>query len=110
VLVEGEKSGLGERRRRTQFAGAERRQRPRGVPNIFRGSRKALGQRQQAIETHALDLKTGIGRRAARILKHRRDKTIIARWKIARHVWRPSGAPLESFILERFSNESLPRT
>jgi hypothetical protein len=88
VLVEGEKSGLGERRRRTQFAGTERRQRPPRIPNILRGLREAFGQWQQAIETHALDLETWIGRRAARILKHRRNETIIAGWKITRHVWR----------------------
>jgi hypothetical protein len=108
MLVEGEESGLGERPRRTQFASTERRQRPPRVSNILRNLREAFGQRQQAIETHTLDLETGISRRAARILKDRRDETIIAGWKIARHVWRPSS--LESFIPEPLFNESLHRT
>jgi hypothetical protein len=50
---------------------------------------KSVRQRDQSIEAHTLDLKTGIRRSTARILKHRRDETITAGRKIARHVSLP---------------------
>src|SRR5258708_25628218 len=87
MLVEFSKPVLGKRRRRAQLTGAERRQRPPRRPNILCDLRKSLRQRQQTIKTHALDLKAGRSRSAARILKHRRDEPVIAGWKIARHAW-----------------------
>src|SRR5260370_40343283 len=89
MLVEGSKSMLGKRRRRAQFAGAKRRQRPPRSLNILCHLRKSLRQRQQAVKTHALDLVAGGGRSAARILEHRRDESIIAGRKLVRHLWRP---------------------
>src|SRR2546428_13794636 len=89
MLVEASKSVLGKRRRRAQLAGAKRRQRPPRGSDMFRGSRKAFGQRQQRIKTHPFDLKSGGGRSPARILKHRRDKGVIAGRKNLRHPWLP---------------------
>src|ERR1700730_2023623 len=89
MLVEGSESVLGKCGRRAQLAGTERRQRLARRLDIFRGRRKALGQRQQAVETHALDLKARSGRSTAGILKHRRDEPIIAGRKVTRHACRP---------------------
>src|SRR5438876_12411998 len=89
MLVEASKSVLGKRRRRAQLAGAKRRQWPPRGSDMFRGSRKAFGQRQQRVKTHAFDLKAGVGRSPARILKHRRDEGVIAGRKILRHLWLP---------------------
>src|SRR3984893_5027132 len=89
MLVEGSESVLGKCGRRAQLAGTERRQRLARRLDIFRGRRKTLGQRQQAIEAHALDLKARSGRSTARILKHRRDEPIIAGRKVTCHVWCP---------------------
>ena len=51
--------------------------------NVVCDLRKSLGQRQQPVEAHALDLEARIGRGPARILKHGRDEPIIAGWKVA---------------------------
>ena len=86
MLVEVAKSLFGERRRRTQLAGTERRQRPARVLNVFRdlakpsASGSGLSKRTRSISNPR------IGRSAARILKHGRNEPVIAGGKIARHV------------------------
>src|SRR5207344_3427273 len=67
ALVEDSKPVLGKRGRRAQLAGAKRCQRPSRASNIFRDLDKTFGKRQQFVEMHPLDLKTGICRRTARI-------------------------------------------
>src|SRR4051794_7223301 len=86
MLVEDTKALIRERRGRAQLAGAKRGQRPAHSLNILRGARKSLRQRNQSIETHALDFEAGIGGGTARILKHSRDEPVTAGWKIARRV------------------------
>ena len=86
VQVEIAKSLVGECRGRSQFAGAERRQRPARCLNVFCDLRKALGQRHQLVETHPLDLIAGVGRDTAGILEYGRNEPVIAGGKVARHV------------------------
>jgi len=80
---------LGERRGRTQFAGAERGQRPTGFADRLLGARKTFGERHGPMKAHAHDLETGLRRYAARILKNRRDGAITACRKHRCHVPRP---------------------
>jgi hypothetical protein len=62
VQVEIAESLVGERGRRTQFASAERGQRPARSLDVFCDHLKAFGQRRHPVETHALDLVAGTGR------------------------------------------------
>src|SRR4029079_16904902 len=71
---------------RTQFAGAERCQRPARGLDVFCDLRTAFGPRHRPVEAHSLDLISGIGGRSGRILKNTRNEAVVAGGKIARHV------------------------
>ena len=98
-FVEGAKALLRERRRRAQFAGAERRQRP---PRLGDHSLDALETRFEGhggAKTHALDGMTRQRRDPGRKLKHARHEAEAARGKIdcTRHLVLPSASPRASF-------------
>src|SRR5262249_53031512 len=81
-FVEGAKALLGERSRRAQLAGAERRQRPAGLGDQPLDPLETLLQRHWAVESPALDSVTRKRRRPARKLKDTWQKAIAPCGKI----------------------------
>src|SRR5260370_38073240 len=96
MLVEGSEAIFSEGGRRAQLAGTQRRQRLARRLDIFRGRRKTLGQRQQAIEAHALHLKPPTRRPPPRILTPPRHPPRIAPPQPTRHVSPPLTSPRRS--------------
>jgi len=77
-VIESPESFLGERRRRTQLAGAERRERPACGFDDFRDPLKSSLERHRIGEAHALDCKTRESCNAAGILADARNETVAA--------------------------------
>jgi len=95
MQVEIAKALVGEGGRRTQFAGAERGQRPARRLDVFCDLRKALRQRQSFVKAYPLDFVAGTGSYAAGILKYGRNETVVAGGKVARRHRAPSSLRLE---------------
>src|SRR5712691_6290383 len=81
-LVEGAKAVLGERRRRTKLAGAQRRERPAGGADYGRDALEPLRQGYGIPEPDAADCVIGQRRDARRVLEHAGDEAVVARQEI----------------------------
>src|SRR5438045_4753331 len=80
VPIERDNAGVGELRRRTQLAGAERGRRASDAGEVGRDRIETLAQRHGSRETCTLDAEARLGGNPARILELVADEAVSAGW------------------------------
>ena len=79
--IERDEAGVGELRRGTQLAGAERGRRTSDPGEVGFDRIKTFGQRQGSRETRVLDAEAGLGGNPARVLELVGDEAVSAGWE-----------------------------